>query len=357
MEMRLLTGLLPDVVLMTAGLAKRRGKKMMCRFAALSAIVNMLALYLWAGLAAEFGNQVYLEIVCAAGAKIFVIWIFIRKEEPAEGMLPVYLLVLGVSLCVHSSAAAGMFCELLLLVFLLYAEYDGRKKRRQEADREKDREGHDRAGGKALYLQTIEESYRKNRALMHDLNNHAVAMRALADSGKYEELVQYIDTFSRKVGENIFPVHSGSIVLDALLADKYHRASSREIPVLFEEVRYCAVTDDEDLCIVLGNLLDNAIEENVSCPDAEQRRIFLRIVSDENSLNIRVRNPLFHELTVKNGLPVSRKPDAEHHGMGLKNVRRVCDKYGGTLVWDVSEKELSVTVELFAPGRRGENQK
>lgn len=100
----------------------------------------------------------------------------------------------------------------------------------------------------------------------------------------------------------------------------------------------------------MGNLLDNAIEENEKCPDTAQRRISIGILSEEDSLHITVRNPLFHELKVKNGLPASEKPDAEHHGMGLKNVRRICDKYGGTLVWDVSETEFSVTADLFRTG-------
>lgn len=342
--------LLPDVVLIVAGLAMKRGKLVMCRFTAMSAVVNMLALYLSAGLTAEFANAAFLEIICAAVAKIFVIWIFTWREEPADGMLPVYLLALGVSLCFHSEAVAGMSCELLLLAFLLYSQYTGRKGRREEGYGTDHAAGYGMAsgfGGKNLYLRTIEESYRKNRALMHDLNNHAIAMRSLADGGKQEELIRYIDAFSRKVKENMFPVRSGSIVLDALLADKYHRASAQDIPMMFEEIRYCIDLDNEDLCVVLGNLLDNAIEENGKCPDAGRRRIFVRIFSGEGSLNIRVRNPLFHELTVKNGLPVSQKPDAEHHGMGMKNVRRVCGKYNGTLVWDASEKEFSVTAELF----------
>lgn len=369
--MVLLISLILDGVLAAAALVKRKGINSVCRLAAMSAIVNGIACYVSMGLEAELGASVLSEIACAAGAKIFMIWIFLQKEktdkqalteretteraskeEIFSEALPVYLVSAAVSLCVHSHPIKGVACELILLCYILFFERNRRKKGEREAG---DRTGLNAGlsvggdtGRNNGYLQTIEESYRKNRALMHDLNNHAVAMRALAESGKYEELVRYTDTFSRKVRENIFPVHSGSIVLDALLADKYHRAAARDIPILFEEIRYSADLDDEDLCIVLGNLLDNAIEENEKCADPGQRRIFLRIVSEEDSLNIRVRNPLFHELTVKGGLPVSQKPDAEHHGMGLRNVRRVCDRYGGTLFWDVSEKEFSVTAELIA---------
>ena len=320
---------------------------LLCRFAALSVLVNMSAFYLSEGLAAELGadfsrEAVYAAAVCAAAAKLFVVWIFTQREKPAEALLPVYLLAAAVSFCFHADPAAGLACELALLIFCLYSEHMDRQREGRKAQ---ERPGN-APGGQDLYLQTIEDSYRKNRALMHDLNNHAIAMRALADNGEYEELAQYIDTFSQKVRDNIFPVRSGSIVLDALLADKYRRAAGLDIPVVFEGVRYSAHIDNEDLCTVVGNLLDNAIEENGRCRDAGQRRISVRISSGEDSLSVTVRNPLFHELKVKNGLPVSEKPDAEHHGIGLKNVRRVCDKYGGTLLWDTPEAEFAVTVEL-----------
>lgn len=346
MKMGLLWSLILDAALAAAGLAKRRGKLWLIRFAALSVIVNLNAFYLSAGLTAELGEAAFLTAACVAAAKIFVVWIFVQKEKPAEEILPVYLLCMAVSLCIHINPATGMACELALLAFCLYEEHMGRERQRREAEN-RENAGLEEEGGQGLYLQAIEDSYRKNRALMHDLNNHAIAMRALADNGEYKELEQYIDTFSRKVKENLFPVRSGNLVLDALLADKYQRAAGLDIPVLFEGVRYCACIRSEDLCIVVGNLLDNAIEENRKCREPGQRRISVRISSKEDFLRVTVTNPLFHELKVKNGLPASEKPDAEHHGMGLKNVRRICDKYGGTLVWDASDAQFMVTAELF----------
>lgn len=342
--MVILASLALDAALAGAGLAKGMGRAAVCRRAAMSAVINMTAYYISTGLAAEIGSFAFLEAVCAAGAKGFVIWAFFPGKEPKAALEPVYMLCVGMSLCVHGSPAAGLFCQLLLLFYLLFSEYKEERKDRAE-------DPLPAAGSRNLYLQTIEESYRKNRALMHDLNNHAVAMRALADSGEYEELVQYIDTFARKVGDNMFPVHSGNIVLDALLADKYHKAAAAGIPVLFEGVRYGAAVNDEDMCIVVGNLLDNAIEENQKCRDAKRRRISVRISSKEDSFIISVKNPVFHEIKIKNGLPMSEKPNGEHHGLGLKNVRRVCDKYKGRFVWEAAEGEFLAAAELEAARR------
>ena len=51
-------------------------------------------------------------------------------------------------------------------------------------------------------------------------------------------------------------------------------------------------------------------------------------------------------MKVQNGLPASDKPDLEHHGIGLKNVRRVCDKYHGTLLWEDTDGTFTATARL-----------
>ena len=181
--MGLLWSLILDAALAAAGLAKRRGKLWLIRFAALSVIVNLNAFYLSAGLTGELGEAAFLTAACVAAAKIFVVWIFVQKEKPAEEILPVYLLCMAVSLCIHINPATGMACELALLAFCLYEEHMGRERQRREAEN-RENAGLEEEGGQGLYLQAIEDSYRKNRALMHDLNNHAIAMRALADNGE-----------------------------------------------------------------------------------------------------------------------------------------------------------------------------
>ena len=181
---------------------------------------------------------------------------------------------------------------------------------------------------------------------MHDLKNHFIVLRALAGQKEYDKLLEYTDTLSEKVSENFFPVHSGNAVLDTLLADKYHASRRNHIFVEFVSVRYDADLDSSDLCTVIGNLFDNAIAENLKTPCVEERRISVSIRTTDEYVLIEMKNPLFHELTVKNGLPASDKPDSKHHGIGLKNVRRVCNTYGGELLWNDCDGEFTMTVQL-----------
>jgi sensor histidine kinase regulating citrate/malate metabolism len=104
---------------------------------------------------------------------------------------------------------------------------------------------------------------------------------------------------------------------------------------------------DEDLCVVLGNLLDNAIAENQHAPPGAERYIQLYIAPEEGALVIRLKNPLFRPLSVRGGLPATLKPDAVHHGIGLKNVRRICDRYNGELVWNDENRVFEITARLI----------
>jgi len=100
------------------------------------------------------------------------------------------------------------------------------------------------------------------------------------------------------------------------------------------------------LCVVIGNLFDNAIEENRRSTDKNGRYVKLYVSSADDTLVIRLKNPLYHELTIKSGLPSTAKPDAAHHGMGLKNVRRICDKYDGELLWTNENDVFEIVARL-----------
>jgi len=311
------------------------------RFLALSSLVNAQAYYLLLGLTQTFGYPLLCGLVCTATAKIFVLFIYLMPDEPRQKNVPLYLLTVLVTLCLHRDPLPGLLSELFLLLLFLYLEHRAIEPAKEEAvpkpaaGRESD-----------LYLKTIEDSYRNNRALMHDLKNHIIVLRSLAEAQEYDRLLEYTDSMAEKISENHMPVRSGNIVVDALLADKYHTAQRNHIFVEFLSVRCDTSMDSGDLCTVIGNLFDNAITENLRSSNTERRRISISIRQVDEELIIILQNPLFHQLNIRGGLPASDKPDLEHHGIGLKNVRRVCDVYGGTLVWDDTDGIFTITARL-----------
>lgn len=335
--MILSVSLIFDIALLAVKFYRPRNVAYALRFMAFAAIVNTIAYYMISGLTAAFGPHILFSVTCTLTAKIFVIWIFQMSAESAPKKIPAYLLTVLLSLCFHENPVSGIAAETMLLLSLLYVEsMDAEFEEKKPFDkRESD-----------IYLAVIEDSYRKNRALMHDLKNHIIVLRTFAEQREYDKFLEYTDTLSEKVSENLFPVHSGNVVLDALLADKYHVSRRNRIFVEFVSVRCDVNFDSSDLCTVIGNLFDNAIAENLKTSCADDRRISVSVRTTDEYLLIEMKNPLFHELAVKNGLPASDKPDAEHHGIGLKNVRRVCSSYSGELLWNDYDGVFTVTVRL-----------
>lgn len=337
--MILLISLILDAALLAVKAVRKRNVMTCLRFLSMSVLINTFAYYMILGLTKTFGSHFLFALVCSAAAKIFVIWLCLQSAEAGRRNAPVYLLVILLSLCLHSNPLPGLISEALLLLFVLYTEHCGDTNSADASETHPKR-------ASDIYLQTIEDSYRKNRALMHDLKNHIIVLRTLAEQKEYGQLLDYTNSMEEKVSENLFPVHSGSIILDALLADKYHTARRNGIFVEFRDIRYNADFDGGDLCIVIGNLFDNAIAENLKNPRAEERHISVAIRSTDEELTVIIQNPLFHVLKIQNGLPVSDKPDLEHHGIGLRNVRRVCDAYGGTLLWNDEDGIFTATAQL-----------
>ena len=302
-------------------------------------MINIFAYYMILGLTETFGYHLLFALVCSVAAKIFVFWLYLQSTEAEHTNVPVYLLTILLSLCIHGNPIFGLISGTLLLLFVIYTEHH------KNTNSIETPETHPKCES-GIYLKTIEDSYRKNRALMHDLKNHIIVLRSLAEKKEYDQLLSYTDAMAEKVSENLFPVHSGNTVLDALIADKYHTARRNEIFVEFLTVNYNANFDNGDLCTVIGNLFDNAIAENLKTSRTEERCIYISIWSNDDELTVEMKNPLFHVLKIKNGLPASDKPDLEHHGIGLKNVRRVCDVYDGTLFWDNTDGIFTITAKL-----------
>jgi sensor histidine kinase regulating citrate/malate metabolism len=208
------------------------------------------------------------------------------------------MLVIALSLFTSNTPFFGIISGVILIAYLFYVEYMGKNEISYSKNDTSE------LNETSLYMRIIEENYQKSRELWHDLNNHIVSMRSLVDNKEYADLEVYINSLSEKIADNAFPIKSGNIILDALIADKYRIAKKHGIFVEFESIDYRNIIEAEDLCVIVGNLFDNAIEGNVRSICNEDRYIKLRISSVSDSLIITLKNPLFHELVVKSGLPV-----------------------------------------------------
>ena len=174
--------------------------------------------------------------------------------------------------------------------------------------------------------------------LRHDLKNHMLAIRHLIQANRKQDAIQYIDGFLEQAGHGELHPQTGHALLDCLISEKLTPAvkSGVEISVVLDFRQGCFL-EDFDLCVIMGNALDNAVESCLKIPGDQPRFIEIRGGPSANQLIIHVVNSCLNPAFHSGKLPITTKPNRECHGFGLGNVRQVLKKYDGQLV--ISSKE------------------
>ena len=103
-----------------------------------------------------------------------------------------------------------------------------------------------------------------------------------------------------------------------------------------------------DVWSLLGNALDNAIESCAQEGDPQKRIVFLNIGAKDGLLRMRVENYCSRPVRFEEGLPVTTKADRQNHGIGVRSIRYIAQKYGGNAVFSAEDGffRLSVLIPL-----------
>ena len=239
---------------------------------------------------------------------------------------------------------------LLFLFFVVLCCYDvsaffhvrGELQRQETRQKEAEKKKAD------AYLYTIESNYQRTRELWHDLKNHIGLLDMLLQEQKYNEMKDYLRIFNEEVDEITLPAKSGNLIVDAVLADKVSQARKEGVPVSLELCDFSGLSlKPDEICSLLGNLLDNAIE---ACRQVEQdKRITVQCKAQENCYYISVKNSANGKLQDQNQHFVTTKEDMCNgvgHGLGLRSVERVVNRYAGELLVEGRAGEFVVVVRL-----------
>ena len=195
-------------------------------------------------------------------------------------------------------------------------------------------------------LETMEAFSESMRSFKHDLKNHTIAMQAYLKNKQYDALEAYLsNTFIEKALSEE-SIHCGNTVIDSILNFKIHEAGNKGITLEAKvSIPPQLHISDSDLTVILGNLLDNAIEAVE--PLTEERVIQLTISYQKGNLILSVKNPYKGELLKKGDRWITSKKDKDLHGYGLSNVKHIVDKNGGTMRIQTEQQIFSVTMMLY----------
>lgn len=194
----------------------------------------------------------------------------------------------------------------------------------------------------------METLYNRTRTFRHDIKNHMLLLNMLVEQENYTELKSYLRDMSGAIDESDYVRISGISAVDAILNEKMYEAQESSITTNFDVVNLDKNSVKPlDLCIILSNALDNAIEANRKIEDTSRRYIKLKVHGNAAFSVISVSNPtLDPPKKMSSGGFATWKKDAESHGFGLKSIENTVKKYNGETVAKCEDGVFTLVVRL-----------
>lgn len=201
------------------------------------------------------------------------------------------------------------------------------------------------------YRALSEYSYELRR-FRHDMKNIGIGIRRAIDCGNTKEVIRILDDCEEnfldpKTHGLLFS--TGCDIANALLDEKARSLSETPIKIAFEGIIPENLFPAADLCILLGNAMDNAVEACQKITGDEKREITIACRRYGDVFFLRVRNPIGAPVNLKNGEIVSNKSNRSEHGFGLYSIRTVAKKYHGTVKTAFTDQIFTLDVELTVP--------
>ena len=175
----------------------------------------------------------------------------------------------------------------------------------------------------------IRTIYTNMRGWRHDYHNHLQVIKAQLALGETDQLQRYLDELEQDLDRVDSWIKSGNLMADAILNSKLSLAQQKKIAVNCKaRLPENLPVEDVDLCVILGNLLDNALE---ACEQIPEEGRFLRVYLAVNGrqLYMSIQNSAKEELNFNERNYITQKRGS--HGFGMKRVSAVVEKYDGFL--------------------------
>ena len=295
----------------------------------------------------------------------------LQKTSPGEN----WYACIGVSICCFMAAAIltldiikrneasySILIVLAILVIINFISYYFYlilgEKNRLELETKKNKEQIQ------IYQQWEKVSERTRKEVQkfcHDINNHIYSLQYICEKGnksenpgKYlEKVAAYLSNIGNSYKDISNRKNTGNIAIDSIIELKETYAYSKGISMqshiyIPEDMK----VNDADMIIILGNLLDNAIEACEKIKEEAEKRIVLKIRYSMGNLFIQIKNTYNGHLNGKEGclenmeeLKTS-KADKKFHGIGMKNVANIVTKYNGEISW-YAEKDIFISEVLL----------
>ena len=188
------------------------------------------------------------------------------------------------------------------------------------------------------YYRMVDQQQKEARKLKHDMRNHLTALSGLQGKDRDQYLQELLDAPALNMKVTFCQNQTANVLLAAKAEQAQELGASLDIQA---DIPILPGIDPMDLCSLLGNALDNALEAVAKLPE-EQRRISFRARTQKGLFAAKIQNTCVpspdHERAGR--LPKTWKKDSINHGLGLSNMREIVERYGGQIDYQKSSSEF-----------------
>ena len=210
----------------------------------------------------------------------------------------------------------------------------------------------------ANQLDLIRQGEERVKALRHDMKHHLNELLLLANKQNVPEIREYIDRMEAFIHNPDEVAESGNMEIDSVLNYMLQKAKKTlgaiDVKIMLPE----GMAHSFDINVVLGNLLENAIE---AAGGTERKYLSVHIAFKRGVLRIKIENSFVKSHISREGQAGKKqvfhttKPHKDQHGIGLKNVEKIVEKYNGAMKVDLRDDIFCVNLILYMSGTENGN--
>ena len=194
-------------------------------------------------------------------------------------------------------------------------------------------------------LDIARESEERIRALRHDIKHHIIELSTLARKSNNDEMTAYLNEMQEFMLNPKEYASSGNREIDGVLNYLLQKANTvlNQVDVQLHIPENLSL-NHFDLCVILGNLVDNAVRE---ASKSEEKKLSIKLQVRQEVLFIFIENSYAGELIEKEDTLRTTQKDSGIHGIGLENVKKVVAANGGEIKIEYTKNRFYVHVLLY----------
>lgn len=197
------------------------------------------------------------------------------------------------------------------------------------------------------YYQKLEQVTRETRAIKHDMKNHLIVMRGMAEKGDMTAVCDYLENLQSTMDNVSIILHTGNSIVDSIVNEKYEIATAKEIDMavniaLPEEIDISPM----DLCVMVANTLDNAIEACDKIESGKDKSISIYGRHERGYLSFIVSNTVVKDVHISHDTIITDKADKLNHGYGLQNIKNSVKRNDGKLHIECKDQMFSIYIDV-----------